>query len=255
MLLDTASMYFRAFYGVPDRCTRRTARRSTRCAGCSTSSPRLVTDYRPDAAGRAAGTTTGGRRCGSTLHPVVQGAPRGRTAVPARRRRGGAGPARRRRCRSSSRCWPRSASPASGRAGYEADDVIGTLATGAGEPGRRGHRRPRPVPARRRRRRRAGALHRRAGSASSRWSTSARCGRSTASPAAQYADFAALRGDPSDGLPGVPGVGEKTAAGAARSAGARWRRILAALDSGDPALTQRAEARGGPRLPGGRRVR
>jgi 5'-3' exonuclease len=27
----------------------------------------------------------------------------------------------------------------------------------------------------------------------------------------QYADFAALRGDPSDGLPGVPGVGEKTA--------------------------------------------
>jgi 5'-3' exonuclease len=31
-------------------------------------------------------------------------------------------------------------------------------------------------------------------------------------PAARYADFAILRGDPSDGLPGVPGVGEKTAA-------------------------------------------
>lgn len=31
-------------------------------------------------------------------------------------------------------------------------------------------------------------------------------------PAGRYADFAALRGDPSDGLPGVPGVGEKTAA-------------------------------------------
>jgi 5'-3' exonuclease len=30
--------------------------------------------------------------------------------------------------------------------------------------------------------------------------------------AGQYADFAALRGDPSDGLPGVRGIGEKTAA-------------------------------------------
>src|SRR6185436_19089896 len=28
----------------------------------------------------------------------------------------------------------------------------------------------------------------------------------------QYADFATLRGDASDGLPGVPGIGEKTAA-------------------------------------------
>lgn len=31
-------------------------------------------------------------------------------------------------------------------------------------------------------------------------------------PAEHYADFAILRGDPSDGLPGVAGVGEKTAA-------------------------------------------
>ena len=32
-------------------------------------------------------------------------------------------------------------------------------------------------------------------------------------PAARYAEFAILRGDPSDGLPGVRGVGEKTARG------------------------------------------
>ena len=31
-------------------------------------------------------------------------------------------------------------------------------------------------------------------------------------PADRYVDFAVLRGDPSDGLPGVPGIGEKTAA-------------------------------------------
>jgi 5'-3' exonuclease len=30
-------------------------------------------------------------------------------------------------------------------------------------------------------------------------------------PASRYVEFAILRGDPSDGLPGVPGVGEKTA--------------------------------------------
>jgi 5'-3' exonuclease len=101
--------------------------------------------------------------------------------------------------------------PAVGAAGYEADDVVGTLSV----------REPGPVevvsgdrdlfqlvdddkPVR--------LLY---------------CGRGVAKlevfddagiqarygvPASGYADFAALRGDPSDGLPGVPGVGEKSAA-------------------------------------------
>ena len=51
-------------------------------------------------------------------------------------------------------------------------------------------------------------------------------------PAAGYADFAALRGDPSDGLPGVAGVGEKTAARLIARHG-DLDGLLAALD--DPA--------------------
>ncbi|MEV6343731.1 5'-3' exonuclease [Actinoplanes sp. NPDC051851] len=50
--------------------------------------------------------------------------------------------------------------------------------------------------------------------------------------ARHYADFAAMRGDPSDGLPGVPGVGEKTAARLIERYGG-VAEILAALD--DPA--------------------
>jgi 5'-3' exonuclease len=38
-------------------------------------------------------------------------------------------------------------------------------------------------------------------------------------PGRAYADFAALRGDPSDGLPGIPGIGEKTAAALIRAFG------------------------------------
>ncbi|ROT29583.1 5'-3' exonuclease [Micromonospora sp. HM5-17] len=121
--------------------------------------------------------------------------------------------------------------PAVGATGYEADDVLGTLAT----------REPAPVevvsgdrdlfqlvddtrPVR--------LLY---------------CGRGVTKlddcdesavrarygvPAAAYADFATLRGDPSDGLPGVPGVGEKTAARLVDRYGG-LDGILAALD--DPA--------------------
>jgi 5'-3' exonuclease len=50
-------------------------------------------------------------------------------------------------------------------------------------------------------------------------------------PGRAYADFAALRGDPSDGLPGVPGVGEKTAAALIRTFGS-VEGIAKALDAG-----------------------
>ena len=56
-------------------------------------------------------------------------------------------------------------------------------------------------------------------------------------PAEHYADFAVLRGDPSDGLPGVPGVGEKTAAALVTRFGSVEDIVVAARagDDGFPA--------------------
>jgi 5'-3' exonuclease len=53
-------------------------------------------------------------------------------------------------------------------------------------------------------------------------------------PGRAYADFAVLRGDPSDGLPGVAGVGEKTAAALVSRFG-DLDALLKALDSDDEA--------------------
>ncbi|WP_454042103.1 5'-3' exonuclease [Cellulosimicrobium sp. Marseille-Q8652] len=53
---------------------------------------------------------------------------------------------------------------------------------------------------------------------------------------AAYADMAVLRGDPSDGLPGVPGIGEKTAVALLDRYG-DLAGVLAARDAGDAGLT------------------
>jgi 5'-3' exonuclease len=114
--------------------------------------------------------------------------------------------------------------------GYEADDVIGTLA--AREPGpvevvtgdrdlfqvvddARGVR----------------VLYTARGLANLEVIDEAAVTRRYQIPGRDYAAFAALRGDPSDGLPGVTGVGEKTAAALVRTFGT-VDAILAALDAG-----------------------
>jgi 5'-3' exonuclease len=121
--------------------------------------------------------------------------------------------------------------PALGASGYEADDVLGTLAT----------REPAPVEVVSGDRDLFQLID------DDRPVRLLSCGRGVANlevcddawvrakygvPAAGYADFAALRGDPSDGLPGVPGVGEKTAARLVDRYGT-LAEIIAALD--DPA--------------------
>jgi 5'-3' exonuclease len=119
-----------------------------------------------------------------------------------------------------------------GAVGYEADDVLGTLATGAGGPvdvvtGDRDLFQLVDDEANVR------VLYTAKGYAKldvvdEGW-VLARYGV----PARAYADFAALRGDPSDGLPGVKGIGDKTAATlVARFGGVPG--IVSALD--DPAI-------------------
>lgn len=51
-------------------------------------------------------------------------------------------------------------------------------------------------------------------------------------PGRAYADFATLRGDPSDGLPGVPGIGDKTAATLITRFGSLDGLLAAAADHG-----------------------
>ncbi|WP_323792821.1 5'-3' exonuclease, partial [Nocardioides sp.] len=98
-----------------------------------------------------------------------------------------------------------------GADGYEADDVIGTLATGAGQPvdavtGDRDLFQLVDDEADVR------ILYIGKGVGRHERVTEGWIVDKYAVTPAQYADFAAMRGDASDGLPGVAGVGEKTAA-------------------------------------------
>ncbi|MFI7053042.1 5'-3' exonuclease H3TH domain-containing protein [Streptosporangium canum] len=60
-------------------------------------------------------------------------------------------------------------------------------------------------------------------------------------PGRSYADFATLRGDPSDGLPGVPGVGDKTAAALITRFGSLEALLRAVDEDGDLTAGQRAK--------------
>ncbi|MER5425416.1 5'-3' exonuclease [Streptosporangium roseum] len=60
-------------------------------------------------------------------------------------------------------------------------------------------------------------------------------------PGRSYADFATLRGDPSDGLPGVPGVGDKTAAALITRFGSLEALLRAVDEGGDLTAGQRAK--------------
>ena len=240
LLLDTASLYFRAYFGVPDSVKAPDGTPVNAVRGLLDMIARLVTDHRPtrlvmcwdddwrpqfrvDAipsykAHRVAVEvpgTTGVEEVPDTLSPqvpiiveVLEALGIARVGVP----------------------------------GYEADDVIGTLVArevakeGPRARGRH-HGGPGPVPAGRRRASRCGCSTRSGASRTSMAIDQAVLQEKYAVASGPgYADMAVLRGDPSDGLPGVPGIGEKTAAQLVHRYGS-LDGILAARDAGDAGLT------------------
>jgi 5'-3' exonuclease len=206
LLLDTASLYFRAYFGVPESVKAPDGTPVNAVRGLLDFIARLVADRSPTAlvacmdadwrpqwrvdlipsykAHRVVEETEGVEEVPDTLSPQVPVIEAVLDAIGITRL---------------------------GVAGYEADDVIGTLATISRTPvaivtGDRDLFQlvddARDVR----------VLYPRKGVGDCDLIDEAAIQDRYGVRAGQYADFAALRGDPSDGLPGVKGIGEKTAA-------------------------------------------
>ncbi|MFE6777678.1 5'-3' exonuclease H3TH domain-containing protein [Streptomyces sp. NPDC057702] len=218
MLLDTASLYFRAYFGVPDSVRAPDGTPVNAVRGLLDFVARLVADHRPDdlvacmdadwrpqwrvdlipsyKAHRVADEDPApqgehvphagdyAEEVPDTLAPQVPVIEEVLDAI---------GIAR------------------VGVAGYEADDVIGTLATRASGPVDivTGDRDLYQLVSDARR---ARVLYPIKGVGTLQTVDEAWLREKYGVDGAGYADLALLRGDPSDGLPGVPGIGEKTAA-------------------------------------------
>jgi 5'-3' exonuclease len=226
MLLDTASLYYRAFFGVPDTVTAPDGTPVNAVRGLLDMITRLVRardpgrliacmdeDWRPAFRVQAVPSYK--------AHRVVEGGDGTVEQTP---------PALAAQIPVINDVLDAAGIAVAGAPGYEADDVIATLAVGADQPVDvvtgdrdlfqlvddaagvriiytvRGLTKLEIVD--------EGAVTARYGI-----------------PGQAYADFAVLRGDPSDGLPGVPGVGEKTAAALIRAFGS-VDAIVAAVDAG-----------------------
>ena len=234
MLLDTPSLYFRAFYGVPDSIRAPDGSPVNAVRGLLDFVARLTTDrspthlvacmdndwrpaFRVDAipSYKAHRVATGEEeQVPDALTPQVAVIEEVLTALGV---------------------------PVVGVDGYEADDVIGTLATHSVRPvdvvtgdrdlfqlvdDARGVR----------------ILYTARGVGRHDVVDEAWVAAKYGIPGQAYADFATLRGDPSDGLPGVPGIGEKTAAALVTRYGS-LAGILAAVEAGDTAMPSGARAK------------
>ena len=242
MLLDTASLYFRAFYGVPDSLKRADGTSVNAVRGLLDIIARLVTDFEPThlvacwdddwrphwrvelipsyKAHRVAEVVPGGPDVEETPDPLEAQIPMIRRLLAVL------------------------GIPVMGAEHHEADDVIGTLATTAELPvdvvtGDRDlfqlvddARDVRVVYTAR-------------GMSKLEVVTDVTVVGKYGVLPAQYADFAVLRGDASDGLPGVSGIGEKTAASLLQQFGDLDSLIAAAADPTAPlSATMRARISG-----------
>ncbi|MGH3331212.1 MAG: 5'-3' exonuclease [Nocardioidaceae bacterium] len=209
MLLDTASLYFRAYFGVPDSMKAPDGTPVNAVRGLLDFISRLVTDYQPThlaccwdndwrpqwrvdlipsyKAHRVERVVPGGTDVEEVPDPLEAQIPVIEAVLEA------------------------FGIAVVGADGYEADDVIGTLATAAGMPvdvvtGDRDLFQLVDDDAQVR------ILYTARGVGRHEQVTNQVVQDKYGIDGRQYADFAALRGDSSDGLPGVAGVGEKTAA-------------------------------------------
>jgi len=229
MLLDTASLYFRAFYGVPDTLKAPNGTPVNAVRGLLDFIAKLVTDYHPThlvacwdddwrpqwrvdliptyKTHRVAEEVVVGPDVEVVPDPLSIQVPVILEALDV------------------------FGIPVVGKAEHEADDVIGTLATGAAMPvdvvtGDRDLFQLIDDAADVR------VIYTGRGMSNLETFTDETLVAKYAVSAAQYADFAAMRGDASDGLPGVAGVGEKTAATLLASYGDLDGIVAAAADPG-----------------------
>lgn len=224
LLLDTPSLYFRAFYGVPDSVVAPDGSPVNAVRGLLDFIARLVTDRHPTrlVAAMDADWRPAFRVAALPSYKTHRLAPEGVEEVP-------------------DALSPQVAIiedvltalgvPVVGVPGYEADDVLGTLTAQADVPvdvvtgdrdlfqlvdDGRGIK----------------VLYTAQGVGRHAVVDEAWVTAKYAIPGRAYADYATLRGDPSDGLPGVAGIGDKTAAALISRYG-DLSSLLAALEAGD----------------------
>lgn len=211
MLLDTASLYFRAFYGVPDRRTSASAPPTNAASGLLDMIARLIrenspgalvacwdNDWRPHFRVRLLPSYKEHRVATGDAEEVPDALQEQIPLIEALLVGAGI--------------------PPIGVTGFEADDVIGTYAMKSEAPvdvvtGDRDLfqlvQDAKPVR----------VLYTARGIGKLQYVDESFVLEKYGVLPSQYADMATLRGDPSDGLPGVPGIGEKTAASLLRSHG------------------------------------